>query len=95
MATAPDTTSKLLDELTGEYVSKTELKKRQKQRQRDEEKAKKAAAAPPKPIAVKKSSAEAEEKDLNPNVFISFMPCFQSLIADFHAAILRDSLPQY
>ncbi|QSZ36167.1 hypothetical protein DSL72_007292 [Monilinia vaccinii-corymbosi] len=69
MATAPETTAKLLDELTGEFVSKTELKKRQKQRQKDEEKAKKAAAAPPKPVVVKKSHAEADEKELNPNQY--------------------------
>lgn len=75
MATAPETTAKLLDEVTGEFVSKTELKKRQKQRQKDEEKAKKAAAAPPKPVVVKKSNAEADEKELNPNVLsrISFL----------------------
>ncbi|KAG4032596.1 hypothetical protein MFRU_006g00660 [Monilinia fructicola] len=69
MATAPETTAKLLDEVTGEFVSKTELKKRQKQRQKDEEKAKKAAAAPPKPVVVKKSNAEADEKELNPNQY--------------------------
>jgi lysyl-tRNA synthetase class 2 len=57
-----------LDEVTGEKVSKSELKKRQKQRQKEEEKAKKAAAAPPKPVAAKKSNAEADEKELNPNV---------------------------
>lgn len=55
-----------LDEITGEKVSKSELKKRQKLRQKEEEKAKKAAAAPPKPV--KKSNAEADEKELNPNV---------------------------
>jgi lysyl-tRNA synthetase class 2 len=60
-----------LDEVTGEKVSKTELKKRQKQRQKDEDKAKKAAAAPPKAVVAKKSNAEAEEKELNPNVCIS------------------------
>lgn len=58
-----------LDEVTGERVSKSELKKRQKQRQKDEEKAKKAAAAPPKPVKEKKSNAEAEEKELNPNQY--------------------------
>lgn len=58
----------ILDEVTGEKVSKTELKKRTKQRQKEEEKAKKLAAAPPKPVAAKKSNAEADEKELNPNV---------------------------
>lgn len=57
-----------LDDVTGEQVSKSELKKRQKQRQKEEEKKKKEAAAPPKPAAAKKSNAEADEKELNPNV---------------------------
>lgn len=60
-----------LDEVTGEKVSKSELKKRQKQRQKEEEKKKREAAAPPKPVAAKKPNAEADEKELNPNVNIS------------------------
>ncbi|KAH8903166.1 lysyl-tRNA synthetase [Coniochaeta sp. PMI_546] len=56
-----------LDEVTGERVSKTELKKRQKARQKEAEKAAKAAAAPPKPAS--KPKAGAEEKDLNPNQY--------------------------
>ncbi len=60
-----------LDEVTGEKVSKSELKKRQKQRIKDEEKKKKEAAAPPKPTTAKKTNAEADEKELNPNVSIS------------------------
>ena len=76
MADAPAPTKSLeesvanlhLDEVTGEKVSKSELKKRIKQRQKDEEKAKKAAAAPPKPVKEKKSNAEDEEKELTPNV---------------------------
>jgi len=56
-----------LDEVTGEKVSKSELKKRQKQRERDAKKADKAAAAPPK--AAKKSSDEADEKELTPNQY--------------------------
>jgi lysyl-tRNA synthetase class 2 len=60
-----------LDEVTGERVSKSEIKKRQKNRQKEEERLKKAAAAPPKPAAVKKSNAEADEKELNPNVYFS------------------------
>lgn len=56
----------VLDEVTGEKVSKSEFKRRQKQRQKEDEKKQKAAAAPPKPV--KKESGEAEEKDLNPNV---------------------------
>ncbi|WYZ37847.1 hypothetical protein EsH8_II_001353 [Colletotrichum jinshuiense] len=64
-------TAKLLkDDVTGEMVSKTELKKRQKARQREAEKAKKAAAAPPKPAAgAKKGNAEADEKNLDPSQY--------------------------
>lgn len=58
-----------LDEVTGEMISKTELKKRQKARERDaakKEKAEKSGAPPP---AGKKAagSSEAAEKDLTPN----------------------------
>ncbi|TQN69730.1 Lysine--tRNA ligase cla4 [Colletotrichum shisoi] len=64
-------TAKLLkDDVTGEMVSKTELKKRQKARQREAEKAKKAAAAPPKPASnPKKGNAEADEKNLDPSQY--------------------------
>ena len=63
-----------LDEVTGERVSKTELKKRQKARQREAEKAKKAAAAPPaapkkKSADAGSASAEAAEKELTPNQY--------------------------
>lgn len=58
-----------LDEVTGERVSKTELKKRQKQRQKEAEKAAKAAAAPPKASGKPKNAAGEEEKDLNPNQY--------------------------
>ncbi len=57
-----------LDEVTGERVSKSELKKRTKQRQKEEEKRAREAAAPPKPVAAKRPNAEADEKELNPNV---------------------------
>ena len=57
-----------LDEVTGERVSKTELKKRQKQRDKEDKKKEKAAIAGPKPAASKKTSAEEEEAHLNPNV---------------------------
>jgi lysyl-tRNA synthetase, class II len=58
-----------LDELTGEKVSKSELKKRQKLREQDKKKAAKAAAAPPKAEAKKKvGSDEMDESNLNPNV---------------------------
>ncbi|KAH9886557.1 lysyl-tRNA synthetase [Xylariomycetidae sp. FL2044] len=56
-----------LDEVTGERVSKSELKKRQKQRERDAKKQEKVAAAPPKPA--KKADAEADEKELTPNQY--------------------------
>ncbi|KAK7517648.1 lysyl-tRNA synthetase [Phyllosticta citriasiana] len=59
----------LLDEVTGERVSKTELKRRQKQREKDAKKAEKAAAAPPKAQKEKKSSAEDDEKELTPNQY--------------------------
>ncbi|EER30609.1 lysyl-tRNA synthetase [Candida tropicalis MYA-3404] len=54
-----------LDDVTGEQVSKTELKKRQKQRAIEAKKAAKAAAAPPKAAPKKKD----EFADLNPNQF--------------------------
>ena len=58
----------LLDEVTGEKVSKTELKKRQKQREKDAKKKEKEVAAPPK--TQKKVSAEEEEANLSPNVSV-------------------------
>ncbi|KUM59630.1 hypothetical protein ACN42_g7496 [Penicillium freii] len=59
----------LLDDVTGEKVSKTELKRRQKQREKDAKKKEKEAAAPPKPKAEKKSSAEEDEANLTPNQY--------------------------
>lgn len=56
----------LLDEVTGEKVSKSELKRRQKNREKEAKKKEKEAAAPPK--AEKKTSAEDEEANLTPNV---------------------------
>lgn len=56
----------LLDEVTGEKVSKSELKRRQKTREKDAKKKEKTAAAPPK--AEKKVSEEEEESNLTPNV---------------------------
>lgn len=56
-----------LDEVTGERVSKSELKKRQKQRETERKKAEKAAAAPAKQ-APKKKEGELDESQLNPNV---------------------------
>lgn len=57
-----------LDDVTGEMISKSELKKRQKARQKEAEKAEKAAKAPPKPAAAKKSN-EADEKALDPRQY--------------------------
>lgn len=54
-----------LDSVTGEMISKTELKKREKQRKKDAEKAEKAAAKGPVQKSAK--SAEAAEKELTPN----------------------------
>lgn len=56
-----------LDEVTGEKVSKSELKKRQKAREIAVKKAEKAAAAPPKQAKTK--SAEEDESELTPNQY--------------------------
>lgn len=55
-----------LDEVTGESVSKTELKRRQKQRARDEKKQQRTAAAPPRTEGHR--STEDDESSLTPNV---------------------------
>lgn len=57
----------ILDDVTGEEVSKTELKRRQKQREAERKKAEKAAAAPPK---AEKKSTGVDESQLTPNVCI-------------------------
>lgn len=63
------TANLLLDEVTGEKVSKTELKKRQKLRTKEAAKAEKEATKkPPPPPKKKAGSAEEEEAKLNPNV---------------------------
>ncbi|KAL8967445.1 MAG: hypothetical protein Q9183_002917, partial [Haloplaca sp. 2 TL-2023] len=58
-----------LDEVTGEKVSKSELKKRQKQRTLGERRREKAAAAPSKPKVEKEVPAEEEESQLTPNQY--------------------------
>lgn len=71
-----------LDEVTGEMISKTELKKRQKQREKEAAREKKAAANP-KPQAAGNKSAEAAEKELTPNqvcFFLFFFCLFFSLL---------------
>ena len=55
-----------LDEVTGEMISKTELKKRQKQREKEAAKKEKAAANP-KTQGSSNKNAEAAEKELTPN----------------------------
>lgn len=88
-----------LDEVTGERVSKTELKKRQKQRQKEAGKAAKAAAAPPKPSSKPKNAAGEEEKELNPNQYYEIRtrhinertrPMFSSIMAQM--AFLRTGI---
>ena len=59
----------LLDEVTGEKVSKSELKRRQKLREKEAKKKEKEAAAPPK--SAKKVSPEEEEANLTPNVSLN------------------------
>ena len=56
-----------LDEVTGEMISKTELKKRQKLREKEAAKKEKAAKAPPPAAGASAKSAEAAERDLTPN----------------------------
>ena len=59
-----------LDEVTGERVSKSELKKRQKQRQAEEKKREKAAAAPPK--AEKMATKREADEELTPNACLNY-----------------------
>ncbi|KAF7586426.1 lysyl-tRNA synthetase [Aspergillus hancockii] len=59
----------LLDEVTGEKVSKSELKRRQKLREKEAKKKEKEAAAPPKAVGKKSTSAEDEEANLTPNQY--------------------------
>ncbi|KAJ3129643.1 lysyl-tRNA synthetase [Nowakowskiella sp. JEL0407] len=53
----------LLDDVTGEMVSKSELKRRQKQREKDSKKAAKQAAAPAPVAKAEKAEVVEEEKD--------------------------------
>jgi lysyl-tRNA synthetase class 2 len=68
----------ILDEATGEKVSKSELKRRQKNRERDARKKEKEVTAPPK--AEKRVSAEDEESNLAPNVSRVWRPVRLSLM---------------
>ncbi|MCJ1351034.1 MAG: lysyl-tRNA synthetase [Icmadophila ericetorum] len=58
-----------LDEVTGERVSKTELKKRQKQRAAEEKKRERAAVAPAPSQGTRSTSAEEDESNLSPNQY--------------------------
>jgi lysyl-tRNA synthetase class 2 len=58
-----------LDEVTGEFISKTEYKRRVKQREKEAAKAEKAAAKPQDAAGAPKKNAEAAEKDLTPNQY--------------------------
>jgi lysyl-tRNA synthetase class 2 len=53
-----------VDPVTGEKISKSELKRRQKQREKDEKKKEKEAALPARPKKEKTDDVE----ELNPNV---------------------------
>jgi lysyl-tRNA synthetase class 2 len=53
------------DPVTGEKISKSELKRRTKQRERDEKKKEKEAALPARP---KKEKKDEGAEELNPNV---------------------------
>lgn len=66
---AQDLANLHLDEVTGERVSKSELKKRQKQRETERKKAEKAASAAPK--QAKKKDEGIDESQLNPNASLS------------------------
>jgi lysyl-tRNA synthetase class 2 len=52
------------DPVTGEKISKSELKRRQKQREKDDKKKEREAALPARPKKEKKDDVE----ELNPNV---------------------------
>jgi lysyl-tRNA synthetase class 2 len=60
------------DPVTGEMISKSELKRRQKQRERDEKKREREANLPARPKKEGKKDEPAEE--LNPNVCINTDP---------------------
>lgn len=61
-----------LDEVTGEKVSKSELKKRIKQRESEKRKAEKAAAAAAQ-APEKQKNAEADESQLTSNVRLPWL----------------------
>lgn len=82
-----------LDEVTGERISKSELKRRQKMRAQEEKKQQRATAAPAK--TEKKRPAEDDESNLSPNVsdtgaYVSPSLTFDSNISRFEAIASRD-----
>ncbi|KAL1858214.1 hypothetical protein VTK73DRAFT_7894 [Phialemonium thermophilum] len=88
-AAAAEAVAKLhLDEVTGEMVSKTELKKRQKAREREAQKKDKQAAKPQAPSAAAAPSqpnfrdAEAQEKELTPNQYFEIR---SKVVNELHA----------
>lgn len=92
----------LLDEVTGERVSKTELKKRQKAREKDVKKAEREATrqAPPQPKR-KAASQEEEEGKLNANVSQPYYslrdsdPCYKNGVASAMFNAVRHMNGQY
>ncbi|KAF2858647.1 lysyl-tRNA synthetase [Piedraia hortae CBS 480.64] len=68
---APAASNQYLDEVTGEHVSKTELKKRQKQREKEKQRAEREATRQPPPAPKRKgdAAAAAEEEKLSPNKY--------------------------
>jgi lysyl-tRNA synthetase, class II len=70
-----------LDEVTGEMISKTELKKRQKQRDKEAAKKQKEASKPAA-AATSSKAAEAKEKDLTPNQYFEIR---SKVVNDLHA----------
>ncbi|KAI9282170.1 lysyl-tRNA synthetase [Sporodiniella umbellata] len=69
MSEAVDQKNLQKDPVTGEMISKSELKRREKLRAKEAAKAAKAAAAPAKENAPKEKSAEEGEEELNPNQY--------------------------
>lgn len=69
LTTSDNTPNLVLDEVTGESVSKSEYKKRLKAREKDAKKAEREATRQPPPQAKRKTGPPGEdEAQLNPNV---------------------------
>jgi hypothetical protein len=81
-----------LDEVTGERVSKTELKKRQKAREKEAKKAEKEASKqPPPPPKRKAVSQDEEESNLPANVSQAIpLPAISNAIV-LHSARLHET----